>query len=592
MPDALRWAQSVHVTDGIFASASRRVASYFVTNPEVKPYSARGEKKLSAEERQKVVDFLHKTLRIRAVANYASVNTLVYSNCFVSLKVPFKRFLSCPKCAFEAPLERIARTPAYQFRWTNFEFHCTCPVPDCQYRGAWPHVDRPGDLERGIAVKFWNPHELEIVDCPSTDEQAYVWRIPEYYRRLVKEGKPFHLCRANWEIVQAIKRGEAFYFDPGVIHHMKDRALSGMYTAGWGIGGAIQSFRQAWTCQMLRRFNEAICSEYIIPFRVISPEPRSGADPASADPVFGGQGGAAFRANVMAMIRRHRRDPGQIQVAPVPLHYQMLGGEANQLAPYQLIDQATDALLCAAGVPAELYKGSLSVQAAPVALRLFESYWSPLVDELNRLLEWLVDRAAQLLNWEPVDAQFERVTTADDLNRQMALLQLMMNKNVSQTTGLAALGKDWKFEQDRLLEEQQYVAERTQEMQEDEQAKVQQQGLVPGVTQPQAGGQGQGQQAMTPEDTEAQVDQIAQQLLQMPESQRRSELLQLKRDDSTLHALVKQKLDEQNQRMATAGKSQLQGQLQQQGQGQPGAAVKQGSRRLPSMAEIHRRYAA
>jgi len=36
--------------------------------------------------------------------------------------------------------------------------------------------------------------------------------------------------------------------------------------------------KQAWYLQVLQRYNEAIALDYIIPFRVISPMPRPGAN--------------------------------------------------------------------------------------------------------------------------------------------------------------------------------------------------------------------------------------------------------------------------------------------------------------------------
>jgi hypothetical protein len=614
MPDALRFSQSVHMLDGTYHQAMKRVASYFVTDPEVSPYSNSGDKKLSSEEKQKYVDFLEKTLRIRSTSHEAAVNLLVYGVVFMSLQVPFKRYLSCPcidektghKCGYEAPLEKICATDAYAFKWSEFQFSATCPA--CKYKGVWNHIDRRGDCETDLRVHFWNPMEIELIDDPITDSQSPIWKIPEYLRRLIKEGKPFHLCRANWEVIQAVKRGDHLLFDPGVIHYMRQKPLHGIYSGGWGLSSAITNFRQAASCQMLRRFNEAICQDFIVPFRVLSPEPKTCATPESSDPVLGGQGGYQFRNNMQRMVRAHRRDPNDIQISPYPVHYQMLGGEANTLAPFQLIDQATDALLNAAGVPAELYKGTLTMQAAPAALRLFESHWSPLVEDLNRMLEWIVDRASKILKWEPVDAKFQKVRTADDMNRQMAVLQLMMSRGISQETGLKNIGIDFKTEQDQLLAEQTYIAEKTQEAQEEQQAKATQQGMVPGVI-AQAQGQGQQQPGQPPqagatagqpqqggpttvEDIQAQADQIVQQLEAMPDSQRKSELLQLKKDDSTLHALVSSKLDENRRRQNTAGGAQIRGQQQQQAQqpqgqpqGQPGPQMAKAAA-LPSMGSL------
>jgi hypothetical protein len=59
----------------------------------------------------------------------------------------------------------------------------------------------------------------------------------------------------------------------------------------------------------------------------------------------------------------------------------------------------------------------------------------------------------------------------------------------------------------------------------------------------------------------AEAQTLAQQLLQMPESQRQSEMTKLKQQDPTLHALVKQTINDIRQDAQTAGGAQM---LQQQ----------------------------
>ncbi len=578
MPDALRWAQSVHMLDGTYAQAMRRVASYFVTDVQVQPPSSRGEKKVTREEKQKWDTVLKKTLKLASQANSVAYDYLVYGVSFTSVRVPFIRHLSCrtPRCGFMAPLEQIGTTSSYGFQWVNFEFTATCP--SCKKTGVWRHDDLPGDAEAGAKIRRWNPHEMEIIDDISSDEQAFIWKIPEHYRRLLSGGAGkaslFHLCRANWETIQAVKRRENILLKPGLIHYMKDPALAGVYTAGWGLSRAVVNFRQAWHNQVLRRFNEAICQEFIVPFRVLSPDSKGGTDPGSTDPVFGGGGGAMFSAQMRSMIRKHRRDPSQIQISPFPINFQMLGGEAEKLAPFQLIDQAMDSMLNASGVPAELYKGTLQMQAAPAALRLFESHWAHLVDALNSWVDFVVDRMAKICNWEPIDARFMRPRTADDISRQMALLQLMTSRNISQHTGLSSLDLDFEDEQDQLIEEQTYVDEKTKEVQDEAKAKSDQQAL-PAQSAQQSQGQPQGQQqggqqgqgAPPPgpppssgppqvEELLAKSDEIAKRLLEMSESQRHSELIELKKSDTALHALVKSRVDARRQDTKTAGGAQ------------------------------------
>lgn len=590
LPDALRWAQSIAMLDGTYRQAMDRVVSYFLTDIEVTPARSSGRRKTSKEEKEKFEQFLTKTLQIKKTLHTVAQDLIHYNNSFNSILVPFRRHLICPKCHLEMPLKRIANAAQCKFQWKNFEFHASCPK--CSYRGAWKHVDRRSGEEGDVSVKRWPPHEIDIVYDQFSDQRAYIWRIPESYRRIIREGTLFHLERVNWEVVEAIKSGSNLMFDAGVIYHLYEPALAGVETQGWGLPRAVVNFRQAWHCQVLRRMNEAIAMDFIVPFRVIAPPSANGQ---ASDPVYGDLGN--FTARVNSMIRRRRKDPAQWNVLPFPIEYQAMGGEAQALAPYQLIDQAIDQLLNAAGVPAELYKGTLSMQAAPAALRLFESHWAHLVDNLNRFLEFVVDRVAEVLNWEPVDAKLAKVTHADDLNRQMAKLQLMAGKQISQTTGLNTIGLDFKQEQEQLLEEEKFVAERQQELSEEMEGQEAAQQFAadpmgqmaaqdPNAMPPQGGGMppaggGGGAQAATPDELMQQAQQIAEQLMQMPESQRQSEMIALKREDRTLHSLVKGLMDDLRQQAQTEGGNQV---LAQQ-------FGKTGSARRPHTVKISARAA-
>ena len=57
----------------------------------------------------------------------------------------------------------------------------------------------------------------------------------------------------------------------------------------------------------------------------------------------------------------------------------------------------------------------------------------------------------------------------------------------------------------------------------------------------------------TPEDLQQQAQLIANQLLSMPESQKDSELIKLKRGDATMHALVTSIMDDIRQQARSQG---------------------------------------
>lgn len=595
---ALRWTEYIMNANGPYRQAIDRVVSYFVTDVEI--YDV-GENKTGREEKDKYQTFLADTLSIQNVLKTVGMDYMSYGNSFTSLLVPFRRYLFCARCGFEMPLDRVVNSDACAFSWQNFQFHATCPK--CKYVGPWKHVDRRSGDTSHITVKRWSPHEIDILWDPYTGECSYVWKIPEDYRTLIKQGHLHHLERASWEVIQAIKNGQNLLFDKGIIFHLKEDALAGMRNRGWGISRVLANFREAWYYQILKRYNEAVALDYVIPFRVITPMPRGG-DAQSSDPVHS-INLSSFTARVNAMIRARRTDPARWNILPFPVQYQALGGDASQLAPRDLLDQGLETLLKCIGMPVELFNGTLTLQAAPAALRLFEANWSHLPHNLNLFLSDLVSSVSRVMSWEPVGAKLQRVTHADDLNRQMAKLQLMQGQQISKSTGLSSVGLDYRDEIKQMLEEEKIYAEEQERMQAEMQQAQQMkdmsqapdmaagvgdtgagatgmpQGGAPGAA-PAGGMPGQAPSPVdqflaqrqnspnvprTPEDLQQQAQLIANQLLSMPESVKDSELIKLKRSDSTMHALVTSIIDDIRQQARSQGGAMLM--AQQYGQGAP-----------------------
>ena len=599
MRNALYWCEYIYSVFGSYRMAMERVISYFLTDVEILD--------ASEDEEEKWTEFMNNTVDVLTVTQNMLRDRMCYGNSFCSVIVPFRRFLGCKKCGAHFPLKEVFSTPVFQFQWTMPEFHATCPI--CKNRGAWRIDDKPDDEEKKIKVKRWSPHEIELLHDPYTDDVSYIWRIPEDYKKQVKQGNLFHLERVAEGVLQAIHKNQVFRFNDDAIYHMKEPTLAGITNRGWGIPRIISNFRQIYYVQVLRRFNEAIALDYVIPFRLITPGTRQGSGAGggmSIDPLMMYNGGD-FRGQVQQMIRRRRRDPASWQILPFPVNYQLLGGEAAQLAPRELMDQGMEQLLNDAGTPVELYKGSLQLQTAPVALRLFESTWHHLCHDTNAMLMWLVRQAGQIMSWEAVEARLKRVTIADDIQKQTNALQLMMSQMLSGKSGLAAIGYDWDAEQKRLSEESRMQAENQARTQEEmEQAGAAQQiakgqpaappgggggGAAPpgGGAPPPGGGDPAAAAAgtamagpvsnyiastgpnvpQTPEDMMAAAQQIAQELLGMPEGQKDSELRKLKQANPVLHSLVRSNLDQIRRDTKSQAGNAAMGQMQQGGGAPP-----------------------
>lgn len=590
MRSALWWSEYIWQIQGTYRMAMERIVSYFLTDLELGGDA-------SDDEKKKYEEFLNDQLHALSFAGLVLRDRLCYGNSFSSVVVPFRRYLQCPKTGDMYPLKVVYYN--FDFKFTDeMQFVATCPKT--QWRGPWHVIDKPREESDHLILKRWNPHEMELLHDPYTDEVAYLWRIPEYYKRMVREGNLFHLERVSKQVLEAIKHNQLFRFNPDAIFHMKEPTLSGIRNMGWGIPRSLVNFRQIWYVQVLRRFNEAIAQDYVIPFRLITPGTTNGSSAggiATNDPMSIFAAGD-FRAQVRSMINRRRRDPASWQMLPFPVNYQLLGGDAKNLAPTELVQQGYEELLNESGAPVEFYNGSITMQAAPVALRLFESTHSQLVTDANMLLQWMCNTISRIMSWETVDCNLKRVTIADDMQKQMSALQLMMGQQLSGTSGLAAIGYDWETEQKRIADE----ARKQQELQARQQEEMEQAGfaqqvakginpMAPQQGDPNAAGGGQaaggapqqgdpnamaqagmpsqtpvtdyiqsmGPNAMvTPNDLQSAAQQLADELLGKPEGIKDSELRKLKQFNPTLHSITRAKMDETRSQLRSQGGAMLQ----------------------------------
>lgn len=572
---ALRWCEYLTFANGTYFRAMDRTLSYFITDIELSNIE-------DDREKEKIDDYLHDTNGVDLLdeIHTAGLNYMVYGNDFSSVLMPFRRSLSCPNCHLELPLKQVATIPDFKFKWADFKFNAYCPK--CKITSDWKHIDRRAGDSEPVTIKHWSPHEIELLWDPYFDSVDFIWKIPEDYRRMIKEGKLYHLERAPWEVIDCVKNDKHLRFDKDVIYHMKENTLAGVRNRGWGISRMLSNFRQAWYVQVLHRYNEAIALDYVIPFRVITPAPGPGGTDQARDVLLNLNAGG-YMSQIQRMLRQRRRDPATWHTLPFPVQYQALGGDATQLAPSELMAQGIEVLLNNIGVPVELFKGNLSVQAAPPALRLYESSWSHLTHNLNGFISFIMKRLQQLLNWEKATARLQKVTHADDAQRQMAALQLMMGGQLSKQTGLKAIGANYFDEVRRQTDESEFEAEQQNKMTEDleqsammnQMAQGQQQmadGGAPtqgGMQPPQGGAMPPGSagaiasqptvagKPTTPEELQAKAQTLAQQVLQMPESQKKSELIALKKSDPVLHSLVTAEINNIRQQARTAGGNQL-----------------------------------
>jgi len=548
--DILDLSERLWMRNGTYRMAAGRIVRYFITRVALDGTDPQSQSRLK--------EFLDNKLGVVENLSLIGDDFMAYGNSLTSVVVPFRRILICSKCHSEMPIDTC------DWRFESWGFKAFCHK--CKKMTPHSHDDRPERDESRIKVARWAPQQFHILHHFYSQDAQYYWKIPERIRQELARGCPFHVQHTPWEIIQAAHKNQYFKFNPGVVYHMKEQTLAGVDSQGWGVSRMLATFAQSYYVQMLKRYNEALVSDYLAPMRIVTPRMGSGPmDPTMVSSM------AQFKGRFMNMVKQHRQDPATWHFMPFPIDYQALGGEVRLTAP-ELIGQAMDEQLNAVGIPAELYKGTLSLQAMPTALRLFQQTWPQLVSAMNGWLDWAVSGICTHMNWDKPDSvKLEPVTMADDVELRQTWLQLAASNLVSRRTAFAPWQLDPEEEQRKVLEEQAAFKDMQDEMAADMQQRQLSrdamagappgQAMAPGAP-GQAGAAGQGTDqistvGMTPDEMAAQAEGMAAELVRMPEVERKQQLRAIREQAPVLHSLVTASMQKERSAAGSAGRAAL-----------------------------------
>lgn len=477
-----------------------------------------------------------------------------YGNAVCTPHLPFIRSLACQTCHTTQNARQV-KTPMV-LNWTSGHIDVNCR----KCNGVRPHSinDTSSFNPQGIKLICWDPKRILVELNEVTGEAQYWYTIPEYIKQEVRANNPFFLSTLPKSFLDTIRAGAKYKLDPDYVFHLKDSSIAGIDLRGWGPPSSLSAFRNFFRLQILMRQDEKLMIDYITPMRVVSPKQGGYVEGNS----IMNNSMASFAQNFGTMIRQHRIGGMNWNVIPFPVDYQVLGGEGKQLSPADQINAEEDRLLNARGVPPEFYRASLTLQAAPVALRLFERSWSSLVEGTNELLQWWGNTISSFLRSGEFKVELDTVTVVDDIDNKIWRLQAMAGELLSKETALSPMGIDSKEEYRKLLEQQKFEARETEKAtREMEMASLSLDSADGGESAEGSGAQGGGQ---TPGETMENAEAIARQLLAMPEADKNRQLSAIRETNKELHAMVKAKMqDIKNQARSIGQSAGLQAALEQ-----------------------------
>ena len=536
-----------------YQMASRRVVSHFVTDVEFEGEDGDTSERVSFRE------FLVEKLKLKNALISLGDEWAAYGNGFFRIHFPFDRFLVDSRDGRYSQYSLDMFGEGAKFDLATMTYEVRDPrKPSTKETVKLSFIDKKSfDCSRIRLIRL-DPRRIRTMPSHISGRIQYIFRFEEWFVQQVMQGRLHQVNETPICMLQVIKEKKDFLFNEDEVFHLAAPSISGVSNAGWGLPPTMANYRSLHQLQVYRKIDEAIGLDYMIPFRMFSPNLSGQMTDPTVQLIL-----SEWMGNVKQVIQNRRKDPTAMHALPFPVNYQEFGAQGKQYVPKDLIEFQTNDMLDGMGYPAELFRGTLSVQQVPTTMRLFENTFSFLHTGFDSFVKWVARRTQGYLNQEAIKVTLQLPKIADNMERQYLFMQLVASGEISRARAFEALGiKDPVEEAGRRMDEdlgiEKVKVKKSKQFEKETQAGdmgavAAQAGASPGSA-PGSGPAGGPQ--VTPLDVQSQAQETASQLLQMEEGDRRKEMDKIRATDPVLYATVKQQMEQMRSQAGSQGRAQ------------------------------------
>lgn len=563
LQSALDFCLFLYYLNPMYRRASIRVISHFVTDIDF--VGKDGDQ----DERDEFKNFLINDLDIFGALLEIGQEWSCYGNGFLRLHLPFDRVLVDHRNGKykEYALPMFGADVKYDYKAMKYDVPdpTTFDRPkDKRSRVKLDFIDRPSRDKSRIKLRKIDPRQIVLQHSFMSGKQQMIYRFEPEWVTMIKNSIMYQVNETPMSMLKAIALEQDFLFNEGQVFHFKAPTISGVSNYGWGLPETIANFRHIHQLQVLRKIDEAVGLDYMLPFRMFHPVPSAQASDPMNYMLLNRWG-----SEIKNVINKRRTDPFAMHALPFPVSYQEFGAQGKNLAPKELVEYHNGVLLDAMGYPAELFKGSLQIQQVPTAVRLFENSFHFIHQGFDRIVKWVSGRICDYIGQQRLETSLQLPRLADDLERQRVYMQLAAGAEIPRSIAYGPFGiKDPVEAAKQRAQEDIEIQKEQQKLQADFQrqqqlgsmdsilAQQQQQsggamGSSPAGTPSSAGSE------MNPLDIQNKAAELAQQWLQLPVGERQKQMAAVRTSNPNLHAMAKQKMEEMRSQAESQGRQAL-----------------------------------
>lgn len=477
----LIWAQWFWDRNAKYRTVIQKVISYFVSGINVTQTNENESSDTDAVADVKAM--LIDQYDLLNLTNKVGVELAALGNVFVSCEKPITRMLLCPTegCNWMMALKQL--TKGVEYDWNGKQFIGICPK--CHKHVVYKIHDQETTDSEGRKVKFIfrDPQDIRIQYNRLTDSFMYYYKMPDDIRNAIMRGDPVYLLNTPQVFLEAAPEQALIEFREEDFFAARTYTLSCLDKRykGWGLPLFMPSFDNMLRLQHLDKFNEAVTLDYIAPTRIISPQPQN-LQAGMGDPNRAPLSGNVFRSFIESSLKRVKENPTTWIVSPVPVQYQMMGGEGKELAPVDLMEWYVTQFNSDTGIPQEFRQTTFQVVAPSMGMRMFERQWRPNTKPMDRFVRWAGQHVCDVEKAENMRVTLDITSfVEDDMNKQMRF-QLMQGGVISKTETLRSIGIEFEDDLKTRIGEM----KKEQELMQKEEKDAQDREMIGGVIPPSA----------------------------------------------------------------------------------------------------------
>jgi len=396
--------------DALVNTIITRMSEYPITKLIYENWDTSIKTEKSPEEVWKYI--LETCVDIRRQLIIAGSNYHGYGNSYISVHFPFSRSLTCPKCKVQKKIQTMKK-----LKYSNKKYQGKCSA--CGYQGGFKFEDTIIKDYKGINIIHWDIMQVDITFNNITGDSFYYYKIPDNIKSAVRSGNMDIVNSTPKEVLKAINDNKRLKLNKNNLFHLKRENIS--YTIpserGYGTPAAMPVLKNIIHNQILKKGNEMIAMEYILPLRILYPLQQGEVSPHINMDL------GLWRKKVESAIHQWRKDKNKIMLVPQPVGVHLMGGNAKSLSVSQEIKFVEEDIIVGMGAIPEIVKGGASWSGSNVSLRVVENGYLNYRTDMTNVLHFVRDKIATQYNIPKAKTRFSDFKMADDMQRKDLLIK-------------------------------------------------------------------------------------------------------------------------------------------------------------------------